>query len=105
MNAFADAAQDMHLWSAAISGAMFGVFLTLGEAWTQLLDTTITVSIPDDAGGHVVLASVVYALASTALCTLALFAIVSIDRMYHSVWLPKRTLQSRRDTLRHSQVT
>lgn len=98
MNAFAIAARDMQLWSAAISGAMFGVFLTLGEAWTQLLETIITVSIPDDAGEHTVLTSVVYALASTLLCTIAIILIVFTDRMYHSVASRERIVQPRRIT-------
>lgn len=106
MEEFRSAGQKMQFTSTVVVGATFGVFLTLGQAWSEFLKEAIFAAIPQEFDNDV-LNSFIYASSATLLCLFTLVCLIKCETYMLSpktmpmlpqiVQVKKRKRRSRRD--------
>tara|TARA_B110000008_G_C16964572_1_gene561425 strand:+ start:1653 stop:2036 length:384 start_codon:yes stop_codon:yes gene_type:complete len=77
MEEFQENARKYKIASTFVVGGTFGIFLTLGNAWSDFLKESIIALVPDHE--HPVIHALIYALSASVFCLLALFILIRTD--------------------------
>ena len=77
MDDFQANARKMRLQSSLVVGATFGIFLTLGQAWSDFIMAIVVAIVPSH--NDVVVRETYHALATSVFCTILLIALVKLD--------------------------
>ena len=78
MDVFQLSAQEMRMRSTLVIGATFGIFLTIGDAWSKFLESVVIAIVPNHDNN--VLRELLYATFASAVCLLLLFLLVKVDK-------------------------
>lgn len=77
MDDFRSQGRKLHVASMFVTGGVFGLFLTMSQAWSNFLRDAILSLLPDNE--DVVFSQFVYALSATFICTFLAVILVRID--------------------------
>ena len=77
MEDFRNSALNNKFGTTLVIGGTFGVFLTLGNAWSDFLKEAIISLLPEN--DHLVLQLLIYAMSASVVCIFVLFCIVKFD--------------------------
>ena len=78
MDEFQTSAKQMRMRQTLIVGATFGIFLTIGNAWSVFLETAVTSFVPDSEDE--VLRQFIYATMASSVCLGLLFLIIKCNK-------------------------
>lgn len=78
MDDFQQSAKQMRVRGTLMVGATFGIFLTIGNVWSQFLETAVEAMVP--AQESVVITALLYASFATFVSILLLFCLIKVDR-------------------------
>lgn len=87
MDDFTASAHQMRVGSLLLVGATFGIFLTIGNAWSAFLQAAVYQIMPNDDDDAVVqydvnvMRELLYASLATFVCVVALLILVKIDHV------------------------
>ena len=79
MDGFTTSAQKMRVRSTLFIGATFGIFLTIGEAWSTFLEAAVRAIMPEHDEDNDVVRELLYAVLASFTCLLLLLGLVKID--------------------------
>jgi hypothetical protein len=77
MEDFRNSALNNKFGTTLVIGGTFGVFLTLGYAWSDFLKEAIVSLLPEN--DQLVLQSFIYAMSASVVCIFVLFCVVKFD--------------------------
>ncbi len=78
MDDFQQSAKQMRVRGTLMVGATFGIFLTIGNVWSQFLETAVEAMVPTQES--VVITALLYASFATFVSILLLFCLIKVDR-------------------------
>ena len=70
-------ARQLRIWSAFLTGCTYGIFLTIGTAWSELVKNVIITLIPNNEDE--LMQSLVYAASASLVSILILILLVRCD--------------------------
>ena len=85
MDRFQTTARRGQLHATLVTGATFGIFLTLGNAWSVFLQTAIQAWMPAHLG---VVTELVYALVATVVCVCLVLFLVRMEECIERTRMP-----------------
>ena len=72
-----ESARKLRIWSAFVTGCTYGIFLTIGTAWSECVKEVVITVLP--ITDHALAQSFVYACSATVICILVLILLVRCD--------------------------
>ena len=82
MDAFAQSAQDGRMRQTLVIGATFGIFLTMGNAWSAFLEAAVRAIMPvraDETEGSIAIRELLFASLASFICLTLLVTIIKCD--------------------------
>lgn len=82
MDAFAQSAQNGRMRQTLVIGATFGIFLTVGNAWSAFLEAAVRAIMPvrsDETEGSVAVRELLFASLASFICLFLLVTIIKCD--------------------------
>ncbi len=79
MDKFKQSAENLSIINTLSIGATFGIFLTLGRAWSEFIQTVVTAILPKNDGEGTVINATVYAISTSIICLLSICLLVKCE--------------------------
>jgi hypothetical protein len=90
MDELKTSARQMRIWSAFLTGCTYGIFLTIGTAWSEFVKEVITTILPENE--DTLTQSLIYALSASFVSIVILVALVRCDACVDRVKSSTKTL-------------
>lgn len=91
MDEFTDAARKNELKRTIVTGAIFGIFLTFGNAWADFLRECVLQFTPEHEDA--LIGSLIYAFSASVLCIFVMFCIIRCDRSCETVYVKTKDMK------------